>query len=242
MEEIEPLIDPRLTLQVSFYGEVATDMGGPRREFFRLCMQEIKTKYFDNGFKEPLADDYTVVGLIMALSILQNGTIPRFLSPDNLQELFIAETASKCLESLRKGFAKVGLYQIGKVMPTFLYLLHPSQMPSLSRRKLLCLLTPKFPEDGSNSRSDENTTYQSFIKYVQAAASGMRGSTTLNHILQFVTAADDEPPLGFGLSPSIVFTAVDNGNPWSFVPTANTCANTLHLPRCVSGRYPLPQE
>lgn len=84
MEEIEPLVDPRLTLQVSFYGEAATDFGEPRREFFRLCMQEIKTKYFDSGFKEHLSDDYVVVGLIMALSILQNGTIPRFLSSDDL--------------------------------------------------------------------------------------------------------------------------------------------------------------
>ncbi len=242
MEEIEPMLEPRLTLQVAFYGEVATDMGGPRREFFRLCMQEIKTKYFDNGYKEHLADDYVVVGLIMALSILQNGTVPRFLSPDDLQELFMGEDPSKCLKSLRKGFAKVGLYQIGKALPTFVNLLHPSNVSLLSRRKLLHLLTPKFSEDGSNARSDENITYQSFVRYAQAAASGMRGSTTLNHILQFVTGADDEPPLGFGLSPSIVFTEVDNYSPWSFIPSANTCANTLYLPRCVSTRYPLPQE
>ena len=133
IEEIETIVAPRLTLQVFFYGEVATDMGGPRREFFSLCMQEIKAKYFNNGFKEHLASDYSIVGLIMALSILQNRTIPRFSSSDDLQELFMAEHPSKCLKNLRNGFAKIGLYLIGKALPTFLYLLHPSDVSSLSR-------------------------------------------------------------------------------------------------------------
>ncbi len=41
MEEIGALLveDVRLTLEVSSYGENAQDAGGPRREFFRLCLQ-----------------------------------------------------------------------------------------------------------------------------------------------------------------------------------------------------------
>ncbi len=106
MEEIGALLveDVRLTLEVSFYGENAQDAGGPRREFFRLCLQAIKPKYFDSGLKEHLSEDYKIVGLIMALSVLQNGKIPRFLTEDQLQEIFMAErSTSSCLANLTQG-------------------------------------------------------------------------------------------------------------------------------------------
>lgn len=178
----------------------------------------------------------------MALSILQNGTIPRFMSPDDLQDLLHSDSPSKCIQNLRTGFAKLGLYEIGKALPSFFNLLHQSPAVLLSRRKLIHILVPSFSEDGSNARYDENLTYQCFLKYLQAAASGIRGSITLNHLLQFVTGTDEEPPLGFCLPPKITFPSVDDANRWSFIPSANTCSNTLHLPRCVSGRFPLPQE
>ena len=62
LEELQEFDDPRLTLKVNFYGETAEDSGGPRREFFRLCLQEIKSKYFDDGLKEHLAKDYKAIG------------------------------------------------------------------------------------------------------------------------------------------------------------------------------------
>ena len=52
MDEMQFLKDPRLTLSVGFYGECAEDYGGPRKEFFRLCLQDIKAQYFDNGLKD----------------------------------------------------------------------------------------------------------------------------------------------------------------------------------------------
>ena len=107
---------------------------------------------------------------------------------------------------------------------------------------LLHILAPKFSEEGSNAQNDKNIVYQAFLKYVQATASGRRGSTSLNHIPQFVTGADEEPPLGFCPTPSIIFASVNIDNLWKFVPTVNSCANILRLPRCVSGRYPLPDE
>lgn len=42
MEEFKDLQNPRLTLEVSFYGEQVHDAGGPRKEFFRLCLKEIQ--------------------------------------------------------------------------------------------------------------------------------------------------------------------------------------------------------
>lgn len=42
LDEIPCIEDVQLTVKVFFYGECAQDAGGPRREFFRLCFQEIK--------------------------------------------------------------------------------------------------------------------------------------------------------------------------------------------------------
>lgn len=88
--------------------------------------------------------------------------------------------------------------------------------------------------------------YELFSKYTRLAASGQRGAITLGHILQFVTGSDEEPLLGFRVAPSIEFVeATSHGtNPHTecpFLPTANTCANTLSLPRCTNGSL-LPSE
>ena len=74
VEELKAVdnINLRLTLEISFYGEKARDAGGPRKEVFRLCLEEIKEKYFENGLRELVAEEYEYMGVIMALSILQN--------------------------------------------------------------------------------------------------------------------------------------------------------------------------
>lgn len=235
LEEVKCIENPRITLEVSFYGESAQDYGGPRREFFRICLQEIKAKYFDNGFREHLADDYTTVGLIMALSILQNGAIPRFLKEEDLQALFSTDQPSNpCIAKLQDGFDMLGLCQIGNCLPTFRYLLRDSPVAALTRRKLIDLLQPKFSEEGSNARYSESEIYNVFAKYTRKAASGQRESVTLEHILQFVTGSDEEPPLGFAVHPCIQFgdATGERSSYWSYLPTANTCANTLYIPKC----------
>lgn len=237
MEEVQFLKDPRLTLAVGFYGESAEDYGGQRKEFFRLCLREIKAKYFDNGLKDHLSNDYSTIGLIMVLSTLQNGSIPRFLKEDHLQALFSSgEPSNPCISKLRFGFKTLGLYQIGNGIPNFLHLFRPSESSALSRRKLIVLLPPNFSEGGSNVHRFESEIYDLFSKYTRLAASGQRGSITLGHILQFVTGTDEEPPLGFGVAPCIEFVeAASHGTnshtECPFLPTANTCANILYLPR-----------
>ena len=52
-------------------------------------------------------------------------------------------------------------------------------------------------------------------------------SISVTHILQFLTAAEEEPVLGFVLHPSLQFVEVTS----TFIPTANTCINCLNLPR-----------
>lgn len=240
-EEIESITDYRKTLEVSFYGEAARDFGGPRKEFFRLCLREIKEKYFDKGLKEHLDEEYETAGVIMALSILQNGSIPRFLSEDILKQLFEKECPHSCIAKLQSGFDKLGLIQIGLRLPLFVHLLRPSPGYAITRKKLLNILEPQFSDEGSNDRLFENAVYTVFIKYVREAGSGRRGIVTLEHILQFVTCADEEPILGFSLQPKIIFTEALNISKWAFIPTAHTCSNFLELPRG-SSQITLPKE
>ena len=43
------------------------DFGGPRKEFFRVLLQDIKEKYFDHGLRELLKEDYKEIGKIFGL-------------------------------------------------------------------------------------------------------------------------------------------------------------------------------
>lgn len=56
-EELSGNNHSRKTLEVTFYGETACHCGGPRKEFFRLCLQEIKKKYFVRDLREEMVDD-----------------------------------------------------------------------------------------------------------------------------------------------------------------------------------------
>ena len=40
-EELRSVNDPRITFQADFYGEQAQDGGGPRKEWIRLCNQQV---------------------------------------------------------------------------------------------------------------------------------------------------------------------------------------------------------
>ncbi|CAH3018815.1 unnamed protein product [Porites evermanni] len=211
MEEFKDFQNPRLTLEVSFYGEQAHDAGGPRKEFFRLCLKEIQQKLFENGLRELMAEEYEFAGTIMALSILQNGPTPRFIPEEILQEIFSKDPARPCIAELPKGFMKLGLYEVAMSLPVFLYLLRANESNQLSRRQLILLLRPSFSEEGTNVRKYENDAYAAFSKYVREAASGRRGRITLGSILQFATGMDEEPPLGFELQPSIQFVAANEG-------------------------------
>ena len=65
--------DFHITFEVDFIGELARDLGGPRKEWIRLMNAAIKNKYFDNGLREYLADDYYHVGIMIGIALLQGG-------------------------------------------------------------------------------------------------------------------------------------------------------------------------
>ncbi|XP_028401220.1 uncharacterized protein LOC114533980 [Dendronephthya gigantea] len=233
-DEIKEISNLRLTLQVNFYGECAEDYGGPRKEFFRLVLNAIKSKYFNNGLKSHISEDYEVVGTIMGLSILQNGKIPTFLSDEVLDELFGSQDPQPCIKHMREGLSKLGLVQIVQQLPIMKNLFHHKE-EVLTVKRLINLFKPTFSEEGSNNRILEKSIYAVFLKYIREVASGRRGRLSLSNILEFGTCADQEPILGFCLHPTLKFFEVTT----TFIPTANTCTNCINLPR-PTVNIPLP--
>ena len=72
-------------------------------------------------------------------------------------------------------------------------------------------------------------TISSLLNYfIIALTGGRRGNIALGDILRFCTGADQEPALGYAFHPSIIFIEANEGR---FIPTANTCINSLKLPR-----------
>ena len=87
-EELNDIENPRLTLEVSFYGEAANEAGSPRKEFFRLCLKEIRDKYFGNGLNDLITEEYEFVGMIMAFGTLHYGLVPRLVPEEILRQVF----------------------------------------------------------------------------------------------------------------------------------------------------------
>ena len=68
-----------------------------------------------------------------------------------------------------------------------------------------------------------------------ARVAGRRGSIKLENILRFTTCSENEPVLGYGVSPRIEFVYAN-----SPLPTANTCINKLSL--VIGNKLPNDQE
>ena len=155
IDELRAIQDPRITFQVEFYGEMAQVIGGPRREWIRLCNQHIKRRYFENGLKEHLSEDYFFVGQMAAIALLQNGKAPKYFSEDLLRDIFVSEEreVSPCVLKLREGLDSLGIHMFGRRFPLFLYLLRPAQNKTAltcTVPMLIHLLTAKFSEEEPN--------------------------------------------------------------------------------------------
>ena len=257
--ELRYITNYRFTFQVDFMGEECVDQGGPRKEWIRLMNQAIKEKYFDQGLRPLLAQDYFFVGIMMAVAMLQNGQLPVFVEESILQQIVSSEECSDpCVRQIQQGLEELGMLSAFQQLPMLVYLLRPQALHKMSVPMLLQILKPQFSEEGSNALKKEKEVYQLFVKYVREVAASRRvcGETTLDlsHILQFATASAEEPVLGFKLAPSLEFIlpteikatsqqgsseeehpSVEGG----FLPLAHTCTNVLELPR-PTNQIPLP--
>ena len=208
-EELKHVADPRVTFEVQFYGEQAVDSGGPRKEWIRLCNQKIKDTYFDSGLKEHMSEDYYYIGQMICIALLQNGQLPVYIPEEILQAIFIEDLElPPCVRELKCGMDTLGIPMFGRKFPMLLYLLRPSSIVSLSVRHLLFLLKPDFSEEGSNMLIHEKAIYSKFVKYIRDVSSGRR-VVSLGNVLEFVTGASEEPPLGFAKTPQIQFPVAE---------------------------------
>ncbi|XP_015757106.1 PREDICTED: uncharacterized protein LOC107336547 [Acropora digitifera] len=233
-----PIQDVSYPLEVTFIGENAEDYGGPRKEFFGCAMRAIRDKlFFDTGSGQfKLTQDLTALtenhyfgaGLIFGLSILQGGPLPCFMQEEQMQKL-VGETTmdlSDAEKQFQLGLAKVGLLELIKCKPCLVFLLRKTAVVPLTKAKLIKLLRPRFSEEGSNQRQQENSVYRTFLEYLKEVTAGRGDTVSLQRILKFVTGSEIEPVLGYAIDPRIKF---DKYAP-SALPTSNTCINKLTLP------------
>ena len=64
--ELESITDYHVTFEIAILEEMAKDFGRPRKEWIALVNKAIKEKYFDNGLRDLLADEYFFVGVMIA--------------------------------------------------------------------------------------------------------------------------------------------------------------------------------
>jgi hypothetical protein len=203
--ELECVTDFCITFEVDFMGEMASDLGGLRKEWIRHVNRAIKEKYFDHRLLDFCPNDYFFVGLMMGIALLQNGQLPKFLPEDIITQLVLPSN-DPCIEQLQNGLQIFGFVQFFQAFPCLLQLLQPRE-ENLTPKMLLNLLTPMFSPEGSTAISKEKELYSIFVHYVRQVASGRRNPVTLNSILEFATCASEEPVLGFAKHPSITFSS-----------------------------------
>ena len=120
--ELEFVDDYTLTFKVDFMGEESVDLGGPRREWIRLVNREMKAKYFDNGLRQYLSQDYFYVGIMIAVAMLQNGQMPTFIENHILQEILSTnKTLDPCVSEMKAGLEKLGMFSAPQQLPTLIY-------------------------------------------------------------------------------------------------------------------------
>ena len=190
--------------------EESADLGGPRKEWLRLMNHAIKNKYFANGLKEFLKDDYFYVGIMVGLALLQNGQLPVYIPPDILEEVIKEEIFPvPCISELRKGLEKLGILSALRQLPGFKSLLLPDAMHKLNFNCFKETLKPNLSEEGSNRLRFEKDLYHLFINYLREVYSGRRISgdhtITLGDVLAFTTCCTEIPALGFEMMPTIKF-------------------------------------
>nr|XP_034320468.1 uncharacterized protein LOC105328763 [Crassostrea gigas] len=104
----------RFPLEVTFLGELAQDLGGPRREFFEKALIEMKEELFYTTPNSEIrlvenieflaTKMYFYSGLLIGLSVLEGGPCPEFLD----QALNHSEN-SEYWDQFRRGLNRVGL-------------------------------------------------------------------------------------------------------------------------------------
>ena len=208
--ELKSITDYKLTFQIDFIGESAQDYGGPRMEWIGLMNRGIQEKYFENGLKEHLMEDYFYVGVMVGISLIQGGIVPYIFNEEALNQIFDFETVNnEVIYEVLRGMDEFKLKEVFKNFPVLKNIFYKSITFKLNPKFLLDTIKAKFSSEGSTVYSREKKIYTLFVRYLREVASGRRGNITLGDILQFVTGCEDMPLLGFSEQPTMKFALSD---------------------------------
>lgn len=114
----------------------------------------MKEKYFANGLREFLADDYFFVGVMIGIARLKNGQLPCFLPLHVIDRLANKREVDKCIINIQRGLDVFKLTRVFRHKPIMPHLLRPSNA-TLTSAVLLKLLKPAFAQDGSTAYTKE---------------------------------------------------------------------------------------
>ncbi|XP_062607214.1 uncharacterized protein LOC134269002 [Saccostrea cucullata] len=170
VDEISSLENVRLPLEVTFHGEAAVDLGGPRREFFHSFMEEVKHRllHVNAGAIEVLLQEealarhhYFYAGLVIGLSVLQGGPLLGGL-PN------IIDGCTEAHSQLRRGLERTGVLQlIEQTNVKYLFTNGTNGTNTLNVSRLMQMVHVDFSEPGSNARIKEEKSVQHFVKYLR---------------------------------------------------------------------------
>lgn len=123
----------------------------------------MKEKYFANGLREFLADDYFFVGVMIGIAYLQNGQLRCFLPCDVIDRLVNKREVDKCVINIQRGLDVFHLTRVFRQKPVMPHLLRLSNA-TLTSAVLLKLLKPAFAQDGSTAYTKEKRSLCLFLK------------------------------------------------------------------------------
>ncbi|XP_071784558.1 G2/M phase-specific E3 ubiquitin-protein ligase-like [Asterias amurensis] len=192
---------PNIPISVEFFGEEASDYGGPRQELFRLWLKEVVARVFsddsdDGGYvlgNNPafLNSVYKTSGILIGLCLLQGGPPTTFLATSLVEDLLGAAviTAGSALEQFVEGLRTTGILQLLTAFPQCKSLLLQSTPSDLTMSSFLHMF------------QKEEATMSTFIRYLRQVSEGRR-LVLLSDVLQFITGLPTPPLLGFEQHPT----------------------------------------
>ncbi|XP_039477026.1 G2/M phase-specific E3 ubiquitin-protein ligase-like isoform X2 [Oreochromis aureus] len=232
--------------------EDAADLGGPRREFFRLLVKAI---FQDSGAFEATPNGctlkfnilhlqngvYRTIGRMLSTIIVQGGEAPAFLSPHVVDYIVSGDILQVHLTPDDIGDPE--LRENLKKNPSLRVLLDLSgEDKDLTASLIAGVLRPSYSVLGSNRRVREELMVVKFREFLQCVENkelrDALGERTLTkdeeafvkalrpgHILAFATGSSKVPAIGFQPAPKITFIHDESKH----LPIAHTCANELLL-------------
>lgn len=87
----------------------------------------MKPKYFDNGLRQYLSQDYFYVGIIIVVAMLQNDQMPALIEEEHILQQILStnKTLDPCVNETKAELEKLGMLSALQQLPTLIYLLRP---------------------------------------------------------------------------------------------------------------------